>query len=215
MIIANYTPDEIQWQHVGQTGFLKPGDVEEFTDARGNHILNKWGARGLIKTGLHADVTREQERSMKIYRNFWIRQITNFNRQNEVNRNENKSYVSPTPILREKAQEMEIELIGSWTYTPPANDAKVTALEKEVSTLKGMLTEMVDAIREMKAAPKLPIPTDTEKIISEFRNMKLADFTNWLIDHSAVWQEYPQDVRDYAKQKYEKLNPGEEFILPE
>jgi hypothetical protein len=215
MIIANYTPDEVQWQHVGQIGILKPNDVEEFNDARGNHILNKWGARGLIRTKLHADVDEERAKAMKIYKNFWIRQVTIFNRQNEINKNERKAYVSPTPMLRQKAEELGIELIGSWTYTPPANDAKVTALEKEVSTLKGMLTEMVDAVKSLKEAPKLPIPTDTEKIIGEFRNMKLADFESWLIDHANVWQDYPQEVRDYAKQKYEKLNPGEEFILPE
>lgn len=219
MIIANYTPDEIQWQHVGRSGFLKPGDVEEFSDPRGNHILNKWGPRGLIKVGKDWQDVEEQDKdrakAMKIYKNFWIRQVTYFNRLNETRKNENKSYESPTTTLVEKAKQLGIELLSAWTYTPPAESEKVTKLEQEVATLKGMLTDMVDAVKSLKEKPKIAIPTDTEEIISQFRNMKLADFENWLIDHMNDWKDYPEDVQKYAREKWAKLNPDEEFILPE
>jgi hypothetical protein len=41
MIIANHTPEDVEWMHIGINGIIKSGEVKEFDEGRGNHILNK------------------------------------------------------------------------------------------------------------------------------------------------------------------------------
>ena len=84
MIIANFTPDTIQWMHVGQVGKLKPDDVGEFPDNRAKHILNRWGPRGLLQIGLNDNREAKRVEAMEIYKQFWFNQISNFNQMNEV-----------------------------------------------------------------------------------------------------------------------------------
>lgn len=222
MIIANYTPDEIQWQHVGVIGILKPGDVQEFSDARGNHLLNKWGARGIIRVELHGDQNADREKAEKIYKNFWIRQVTTFNRQNEIRKNENRAYEGATDELQRKAQELGLELIGPWKYVPKTESAEVQALKEENKAIKeelagvrNMIVEMVDLVKELKEKPKVPIAVNTEEIIRQFRNLNKANFSEWIFNHAIEFNDFPKEVVDNAKEKWAKLYPDEEWPLPE
>ena len=107
MYIANFTPDMINWTHAGQNGLLKPGDIVEFNDARGKHILNKWGQRGLIRMS-YGDEGNEDElrkQAMEIYTEFWKHQVSYFNRQNLQRENEDKALIEPSKELIKKAEE--------------------------------------------------------------------------------------------------------------
>lgn len=140
-IIANFTPDEIRWKHVGQSGVLKPNDITEFDTPRANHILNKWGRRGLVVMRYGEEEEDKRKEAMDIYLSFWKRQIINFNRFNETRKNENRDYVFPDPLLEKKAKDLGIKVIGPWQLEIPVGDAQVAQLKQENAALRN---EVVD-----------------------------------------------------------------------
>lgn len=122
MIICNFTPDTIQWMHNGIGGKLKPGDIQDFPDPRGRHILNAFTRRGILQLQYGDDPDKIREKAMKIYKEFWERQVTIFNQDNERRKNTNKEYVEPTQELKEHAEKFGLELVGPWTIKKLDND---------------------------------------------------------------------------------------------
>lgn len=149
MILANFTPDTINWRHGGQMGTLKPGDVTEFENARANHIVNKFGPRGIIKMQYGDDEDPKRKQAMKIYTEFWQRQVTISNRDNETRKNENKPYVFPSEQVVAKATELGIEVIGPWKINPPATDKRITEVQEENMQLKGQVSTMASQISNL------------------------------------------------------------------
>jgi len=118
MVIANFTPDEFKWMHLGQDGTLKPGDIKEFDEARAKHILSQFGPRGLLILQFGDDPKEKKRKAMEIHDEFWMRQITRFNQDNEGRRMEHRSYVAPTKQLADKAKALGQDLLGPWTNKP-------------------------------------------------------------------------------------------------
>jgi hypothetical protein len=162
MAIGNFTPDEIRWEHQGLSGIIKPDEV--ITDkGRGweNHVLNRWGARGLVRLDYGADETKARKASLEQYEKFWEYQISNFNELNAQLKNEGKMYVRPTKQLKEHAERFGIELIGPWTLKRTSDDpniipsskeesnAKVDALEQRVSGIESNLEDIAGMLKSM------------------------------------------------------------------
>ena len=49
MIVGNFTPDPIEWMHIGITGVVNPNEIVEMDNARAKHVLNKFARRGLVQ----------------------------------------------------------------------------------------------------------------------------------------------------------------------
>lgn len=141
IVVYNGTPDTIPWTHGGISGKLKPGDWEKWEDARAKFVLNGWGQRGLVRLDYGDKVEDKRAESMRLYKEFWFKQITRFNQENEIRRNENKPYNFPGKELTKHAEEFGVEVMGPWTMKE-TESTKVAALEAENKELRSKFDQM-------------------------------------------------------------------------
>jgi len=221
-IVCNFTPDEIEWQHVGIIGVLKPGDIKEFPDARAAHILNQFGPRGVLRYSLEDDPDKKREESIRIYKRFWMHQITTFNQSNEAKKNEKLPYSFPTEQLKEKAEEMGIELIAPWTSQPKTDSAQVAELKAEnkelrtlVDELKKNQEEMLKVMKEIGQKPAVPHTVETGDLIKKFITLDKAKYKNWVTSHANDLADWPDSVVEKAKEKWSAFYPDMEWPLPD
>lgn len=242
MIIANFTPDPIEWMHGGVDGILKPGEIMDCPDARGKHILNKFDRRGILLLSFGDDPEVKRQEAMKIWKSFWERQVVIFNQDNERRKNTNKEYVDPTPVLREHAERLGLQLVGPWTINPTDN-SEVRRLREEnanlnskIELLMGQMKQISDAMasrevpkelrdvaekielakRDTESQKHQPQVADNSKLISEFSNLKSEKFAEWVMTNLERLQapEFPTAVKSMIKEKWERLIKGD-FPVPD
>lgn len=162
MIIANFTPDPIDWQHIGQVGTLKPGAVEKFEDNRGKHILTKFTARGVLKLEWGDDQELKKKQAMEQYRKFWTWQVQSFNQDNQKREATKREAVPPTPLLEKKAKELGLELLGPWRAPQIDESTEMGQLKKENLELKISMGNMMSKMENLATAlEKVGIRPDT------------------------------------------------------
>ena len=136
MLIANYTPDAINFFYVGVEGRIEPDDVLEVTDPMGNHILTAYGPRGLIRITYEDKGDKEREKklretSMRNYKNFWIRQMERHNRHNESLKALGQLFADPNQDIKQKSVELGIDLIQPWSINTTSIADKKSELAQE------------------------------------------------------------------------------------
>jgi len=142
MILMNATPDDVEWMHVGVTGVIKAGQEIEFDNARGNHIANKFGRRGIVQLQYNdSEEIKKQKRtvSMKLWTEFWEDQITKFNMHNEDQKEKGNRYAKPPEQLKNRAEELGIEILQPWKVK--------TAGSEELKELRKNKEEQAEAIK--------------------------------------------------------------------
>ena len=155
---------------------------------------------------------------MRIYKNFWINQVTTFNQQNEANRNQKIPYNFPTEQLKKKAEELGMELISPYKINPQTESAQVSELKAKNKELENKLGKMESAQDEMlKLLRKLgekPIEVpDTAALVKKFRTLDKAKYKNWVLKNLEEIEGWPKSVRAQAEEKYRSFYPGEEWPL--
>lgn len=144
MAVGNFTPDDIRWMFQGISGVLKPGDIESGRDRNWeNHVLNKWGARGLVRLDFGDNQEAAMNESMRRYERFWERQIQIFNENNAQRKNEGKMYLKPNKELQEHAEAFGVKLIGPWTLERTEGSAGIQQVGPDKET-----TKRVDGLEE-------------------------------------------------------------------
>jgi len=211
MLVGNFTPDDIQWEHVGQVGVVKAGTVEDLYESRANFVLTKFGPRGLLRVNWNDrdDMEKYGSKAMEIYTHFWEMQISTFNQQNEQRHNENKAYVYPTGQLQQKAAELGIELIAPWKVNAKTDSKEIRELKEENAALKDDLKElragfqeMIGLMKELKTKPTTPVVVDTEASLKQFRNLGKDRYENWIENHLEEVPLFPESVYQMAKEKW-------------
>jgi hypothetical protein len=222
MIVCNFTPDDVVWMHIGQRGKLKPGDIEEFSDARAAHILNKWGAKGVMRYDLKDDPEKKKAECMRLWTKFWMNQITTFNQQNEARKNEGKIYNFPTDELTEHAETLGIELVGPWKAVKQTDNKQVLELKAENEELKTQMgemretmSEMLELVKTLKDADKVPIVIETGDLIKRFISLDSKRFKSWVMEHAEEIAGWPKSVTDKAKEKWNTFYKDMDWPLPE
>ncbi len=226
MLVGNFTPDTIDWEHVGQVGtLLEGGTVEDFPDARANHILTKFGPRGLLKVDWDRrdDLEYYTSKAMAVYERFWQIQISVFNQQNEQRKNENKPYTPPTRQLTEKAEEMGVELIEPWKAVKKTESGEMKKLKREnedlheeVGALRASVDEMVKLMKDAVTPPeKETIIIDTASFLQQFNNLGKNRYQNWVIDNGDIIPEFPASVYETAKSKWDGFYPDDTWPVPD
>jgi len=151
MFLGNYTPDTIEYMYGGRPGKIAPGKVIEVDESTGNHVLNKFSARGLVKLLFGDDPQEMKAEAMAIYTRFWERQIMTYNQDNEKRRNTNREYVEPTRQLVQKAQELGIKIVGPWSIER-VDDKVTAALMQENAQLRTALGSLMQEVQSIKHA---------------------------------------------------------------
>jgi len=216
MIITNLTPDTIDWLHEGIAGKIKPGEIKEFSENRGKHILNKLDRKGLLQLNYGDDIEELREKAIQLWKEFWTRQVQMFNQDNERRRNTQREYVDPNPEVDEHAKRLGLELVGPWTVKP-TESAELTSLreknatlEAQVGTLAQQVKSLVDMVKkgnvhEVFQPPEVKVelskggeesqedPEDTEMITPGDPEKLIAEFAKLPKDRFAQWAKDNKD----------------------
>lgn len=157
MIVGNFTPDPIEWMHIGITGVIEPGETVEMDEGRARHILNKFAVRGLIQMQFGDEMEGKKKESMRLWVNFWEMQITSFNQHNEDQKEKGNRYARPPVELIEKAKTLGLELLQPWRIEK-TDDKIVKALQAEnvelkatVETQSGQIAQILDMLKKREA----------------------------------------------------------------
>lgn len=159
MILLNGTPDDIEWMHVGVCGTIKSGTIQEFDEARGNHLANKFGRRGIVQMQYGDDETEKKEKSKELWAEFWEDQITRFNQHNEDQKEKGNRYAKPPKFLSDRAKSFGLELLEPWKIKAPDESKELSEMKKnneeQAATIKN-LVEQVSKLTTMFANNEPP-----------------------------------------------------------
>jgi hypothetical protein len=224
MLVGNFTPDEIPWEHIGQVGTLDQGAVEDFEDKRARHILTKFGPRGLLKVEWddRDNLKKYTEKAMAVYNRFWQRNISVFNQQNEQRKNENKAYASPTKQLQDKADELGVELVEPWKAVKKTDSGEMKRLrrenedlQEEMKDIKDGMKDMLELMKDLKKKPATPVIIDTASFLQQFNNLGKNRYQNWVIENVELIPEFPATVYETARVKWDGFYKEDDWPVPD
>ena len=167
MIVGNFTPDPIEWMHIGITGVVGPGEIVEMDTSRAKHVLNKFARRGLVQMQYGDDAEGKKKESMGLWTHFWEFQIVQFNQHNEDQKEKGNRYARPTPELLEKAKILGLGLLQPWRIESKESpelkrlQEENIALKATVETQTGQIQEILDMLKAGKEIPESPAKTET------------------------------------------------------
>jgi hypothetical protein len=164
MIVANFTPDDLEWTHIGVTGTIKSGQILEMEDNRARHVLNKLEARGLLRMQFGDDPGEKQQVALGIYKGFWVKQITGFNNDQDRRKDTHRDPIYPHEQLMNKAKELGVEILGPWAYKP-SETTELGQMRKENSELRGQVAMLMEKMNDfMKATGTKDTPVAMKPI---------------------------------------------------
>ena len=216
--VANYTPDTIKWSHVGLNGTIKPDQVVEMADGRARHILNKFGAIGLVQLNFGDDPEEKKKVSMALWRSFWERMIENHNQSNEDSKEKGNRYTKPTPELEEKAKLFGLELLRPWRVDKKDNK-EIEELKNENKSLKSSLETMQDQMtRILEMMGNKPKSDDADKALTivvennrnKYKRLGASNMKQWLDKNWDDFLKMPEANRLEIQARYDDLY-GEPF----
>lgn len=223
MIIGNFTPDPIDWMHIGINGTVEPGETVEMSDSRAKHVLNKFARRGLVQMRYGDDTLEKKNESMAQWTNFWEHQVVTFNQHNEDQKEKGNRYAKPTETLMAHAKTLGLELLQPFKIKSKDESAELKAMREENASLRSTVeaqTGQINQILEMiKAGKEVPGKAETETIeppgedpldvvaVNRKKYLSLSANTmpGWLKNNWEEFQEMPEENRFEIKTRYEDL----------
>jgi len=206
-VLANFTPDDITWTHVGISGVIKAGEKKEFDEGRANFILNKFGKRGLVKLEFSEDpeyMQKMRKLSRERYERFWKEHIYKFNQFNETLKNEGKAYIQPDRQTVAKAEEFGIKLIGPWKVENTSQEVALKAALDQISSLQAMvatLSAKLESVAEKSTGQPAP---DWNQVRQSFWYLSRTELENYRRRNLKLMKEWPSDVLTDFSNIYEK-----------
>ena len=200
-MIANFTPDSIRWEHVGYSGILEAGQTYDMPEARANHILNKYSPRGIIRLDYGNDEKTRKAESMDTWRDFWERQIENFNQTNEKMFNQNLPYIRPQKDVVAHAKILGQSLKEPWKAMP-TTDPEVASLKSEIDELKKMIAGL--AVPAAPVVAEAPKEKDWKDIVKRANGMNTETFSK-MISEADFIDGCPEEYKEVLRERYGKL----------
>lgn len=216
MIIANLTPDDVPWMHIGVTGVLKAGDMAEFEDGRGRHILSKWGQRGILRMGFEDNseegLVKKTKEAKGLYDKFWMRQISYHNQHNDALKNAGGAYVTPSEELEVHAAMLGVDVIGPWNAAKAKENADLAKLKEENKTLVDSLKDMQVQISAL--GNKGAVEDNYETYRKQFKPLNREKLLGFVNDNAATILTWPMAIFIELKEKFLKFYDEEDWPLP-
>jgi len=226
LIVANFTPDKIDWMHMGIDGTItayskdSTNHIVELDDNRARHLLNAHSKIGLVQMQFGDEEEVKKKQSLRLYERFWHHQIEVFNQSNEQQKEAGNRYHRPTDILAEKAEEFGLELKKPWTV-PKRDHARTEALEAENLELRktikaqtGQISQILDALK-LQTAPAETTPelVEAQDTLAEtvkanktkYKSLVAKTMSGWIKNHWEEIQEMPEENQFEIKSKYEEI----------
>jgi hypothetical protein len=223
LILFNPTNETLQTQYIGEDVSLAPGSKTRVDDARGRHVLNVLGPRGLTtleygdEGGGEAKKAAEgRERNMAFKR----KQIMDFNVMNDQRTQAKQPYLTPSVTIRAYANELGIKLFEPYSTTDAAMAPSVelraelerakrenVSKDEAVSILQAQVAELTKAMGAFMLRVGTPdvAPGYWEEFARKFRSINGKHFASWVSDNWIEIESAPAEVKAEAADKYERL----------
>ena len=213
MIVGNFTPDPIEWMHIGITGVVNPNEIVEMDNARAKHVLNKFARRGLVQMQYGDDAETKKKESMDLWTNFWEFQIVQFNQHNEDQKEKGNRYARPTPELLEKAKILGLSLLQPWRIESKESpqlkklEDENVALRATVDAQTGQIAEILEMLKKGQPIPETAEPVTDILTVNrkKYASLNVNTMSGWLKNNWEEYQEMPEENRFEIQTRYQDL----------
>lgn len=223
MILFNPTDEILKATYQGEDIVIPPApDLMHkirVDDARGRHVLNYLGPRGLVTLeygdeGAGEEKKAEQGRARNA--DFKRKHVMNFNQVNDSQAQRKLPYCVPDEITKTYARQLGIKLYEPMSMTDDMTQqhaelmGKVADKDRELNAKSEQITELsskVDKLAEMVTAllaAKGPA-TDWDKLKGKIKNINGKHFQTWVATNFTEIQGYPDDVKGLIAERYEQF----------
>lgn len=145
LVLFNPTNETLRAQYVGEDVVIAPypqhGHKVKVDDARGRHILNALGPRGLMSLEFGDEEEKKAVIGLERNREFKKKQIIRYNQENERRKQAGMAYIEPTAQVAEYARELGIALLEPYALKD-VEKAEVSRLKDENRSLQTELTKL-------------------------------------------------------------------------
>ena len=228
--LFNPTNEDFKAQY-GGSSFIIPaypdeGHMVRVDDAKGNHILNQFGPRGLtsLDYGDEGDVKEKKaEDGRRRNLEFKRKQVSIYNRDNESRKARQLEYIDPPDFIKEYAKEIGVGLIAPYEVADIKNE-EIAQLRAEKNEMKGMLDKQAKQIEDLIALvqknviPKTEdqeIQESIEESIDNVKKMNRQTLRLWVKDlGQEKYGAYPIEVQMFILERWEGFFNKEEEPFP-
>jgi hypothetical protein len=232
LILFNPTDEEMRTQYIGEEVVIPPAPDPRHKirvdDARGRHVLNVLGPRGLM-TLEYGDEgegeTQKADTGRRRNLEFWRKQVMDFNQLNDQQHQKKLPYIQPSPQIKAAARRLGIKLYEPMSATDDyteiqakviseldqkkrevaEKDKVIHALSAKVDKLTSLVEGMLAAAGKQAAAG---VAAETEDWAESKRKIKSINgnhFASWVRKNWESIFDYPDDVRDLIAERWEQL----------
>jgi len=214
MIVGNFTPDDIDTMYIGVTRTFKVGQVLDIPDAEGNHILDRFAIKGLVRLEWGGNEDGYRKESMSRWERFWERQVTDFNQLNEKLKAEKKGYIYPTETLKAHADKLGLSIIQPWVIHK-SEDKELADLKGENREMRLQMSNLMDRLAELTQAI---VPHEGEKdndaLRNQFKFRNAQVLEAWVLSKSVDILDWPSTIRGELIEKWESTYKNKPWPLP-
>lgn len=157
LVVWNPTNEKFETQYIGETVIMEPDQKLRVDDARGRHLLNVLGPRGLTSLEYGDDSGIEQKKktdARKRNLDFKRQQVTRYNQENQRREQAKAPIIDAPAQIKQYAQETGIALIEPYSFHDEETDkiaaqkqelvAKDEVIKQQGETIEGLKTQMGD-----------------------------------------------------------------------
>lgn len=200
-----------------EDGKFVDGDQIKLQDAAARHALNEFGRRGLVALDFGDDLQQKRESGIARNREFKIKQVTDFNQDNERRQSMKLAYVRPTKEVKQYSEELGIDLVEPY-HVPNPQKQDSGALKEENRQLKQQIQQLVDSVGmlqerldTMSADRKLSdAEVENERRIAVFKMLTRPKFKDWVEQNRDFYLESSVEVQTQIVDKWNNFFAPEE-----
>jgi vacuolar-type H+-ATPase subunit I/STV1 len=231
IVLFNPTNEQFRAQYIGEEVIIAPSAKIRVDDARGRHVLNILGPRGLV-TLEYGDEGDGEEKKAEIGRkrnhDFKYKQVIDFNTLNEQRFQSRLPYLRPPKHIKEYANELGIELRQPYAVPDAAKQDMAKAMERnqelerevkqkdsELSELQAQMAELTGQFKQVLAAlgQKQKAEETAAELAGKWNHMGSNVLATWIAKNWEQIRLLPdkdfKDLQDRYQKVYGKKMPAE------
>jgi hypothetical protein len=218
IILFNPTNEEFRTQYIGEEVIVRPGAKIRVDDARGRHVLNVLGPRGLV-TLEYGDEgegeLKKAEQGRARNQEFKRKQVMDFNQLNDQRQAQRLPYIAPSETVKTYSRELGIRLFEPYSSSDEASkvhadelkkkDAEIRQKDSEIQNLSKSLAQLASKVDLLLANQPSKPAADWEALKAKIKSINRNHLQTWVKDNFAEIQGYPEDVKGLIAERWEKF----------